>query len=151
MVGSAVSLKNQACHEDRCPRIGVRILLAFADAPSSRPPLLLTIWVAASLRPCLRCAAVVQIIGAADERELYTSAAQSFRLFEENVYSRAAGMSDRGHSRGDEACEEQGSRSGSLYPPRFRPPAKMVSRAMVKEMQKENLIQFERLEEAVDR
>lgn len=94
---------------------------------------------------------MVQVVGAADERELYTSATQSFRLFEQKVYSRAAGMSDRGRSRGDEACKEQASRSGSLYPPRMRPLAETVSRAMVREMQGENLIQFERLEEAVDR
>lgn len=96
----------------------------------------------------------LQIVGAADETELYTSAAQTFRAFEENVYSRAVGMSDRSRptSRGDEACKDGGgARAGGLYPPRNRPLAETVSRAMVKEMQEENLIQFERLEEAVDR
>lgn len=94
---------------------------------------------------------VVQIIGAADERDLYTSAAQSFRMFEENVYAKAVRMSDRARSRGDEPCKEGASRPGSLYHPQMRLPAETVSSAMVKEMQGDNLIEFERLEAAVDR
>lgn len=91
------------------------------------------------------------MVGAADERELYTSAAQTFRAFEEKVYMRAVGMSDRARSRDDEAHTESAKRAGSLYPTRTRPPAETVSRAMVEEMREQNLVQFERLEEAVDR
>eukprot|EP00903_Cladosiphon_okamuranus_P015992 g14770.t1 len=90
-----------------------------------------------------------QIAGAADERELYTSATQTFRAFEQSVYSRAVRMSERGRSKRDEAGTE--SRSGSLYPTRIRPGSETLSAAMVKEMQEENLDQFERLEEAADR
>lgn len=99
--------------------------------------------------PCRNLA--VQIIGAADERDLYTGATQSFRVFEEAVYAKAIRMTNRGHLRDDDPLAGGRSRSGSLYPPPTRPLAETLSSAMVKEMQEENLVEFERLEEAVDR
>lgn len=60
-------------------------------------------------------------------------------------------MIDRGRFRGDATDKEEGSRAGSLYPPQTRPRPETVSKAMVAEMRQDNLIQFERLEEAADR
>lgn len=89
------------------------------------------------------CPFGVQINAAADERELYIYVTQSFKAFEQGVFATACEMSATARGRSEDAQpREEGSGDAPL-------PSE-VADAMAAGLQ-ENALEFERLEESVDR
>eukprot|EP00903_Cladosiphon_okamuranus_P015538 g14344.t1 len=83
----------------------------------------------------------------ADERELYIYIMQSFRTFEQAVFAKACeSATARGRAEDAQPPEEDNSSS----PPRDGPLPSDVANAMAEKLQ-ENMLDFERLEETVDR
>lgn len=95
----------------------------------------------------LSVAPLVQLCAAADERQLYKYVTQSFKVFEQAVFAEACEKSATARGRSEDA--EPGEKSGR-YPQRDAPLLSKVSDAMVARL-RAGMIEFERLEETVDR
>lgn len=89
---------------------------------------------------------LIQINAAADETELYRYVTQSFRVFEQAVFSKASqgNTAPYGRSEDAEPQDEDDPHRGS------RPLPSEFSDAFAAGL-KENIVGFERLEETVDR
>lgn len=116
--------------------------------PALLPP---NLFVATS--PCLPWGPT-QIGAVADERGLYRYVIQSFKVFEQAIFAKACEKSATGGGGrlgDDEPCEDGNGSSNRGYPHRNGLLAETAAEAMVAGLKESNIIEFEALEEAVER